>query len=176
MCKLIYKYFFTLTTIVAFVGCYTSEHTNFKLARHPYTLKDTVFLKTNGVYMNVQDSSSYGLKDLKGSKVYSFIRFYKNGRCFFSNDFHTVSIDTLVSTSKELGQRTFYKIINDTSIVIETWGGSYAGYMYEEGVVRGENVIIVSTKDRGLGTMRQIKPVKEIYVFRKMSVTEQADW
>jgi hypothetical protein len=158
-----------LGLLLIFSSCSpTKEHNNYKLRKRAFTLQMPTLLRTDGVYIET-------IK-LRDSCEYHFIRFYENGRCFISTYFPgIVNDDTLKLSSKENGQRSFYR--NDgNQITYEEWGGYYTGYTFVYGVIYGEELQITSYRPRGFSTAIQSMPTRVIYKFKQVSLSGDADW
>lgn len=146
----------------------TKEHTKFRFAKTEFEIQKPTLLRTDGVYIDT--FIGFG-----GIKYYGFYRFYTNGRCFLSNLIKGMPCtDTLIRTSKNLGQRTFYR--NDgNKITYEVWGGYYTGYCYDYAVVDDSFFTDLSYRPRRSFAAKQAIPPKKLK-FRKMNFSDKPDW
>lgn len=127
------------------LGCSTTkEHTKYRFRKEEFNLQIPTILRTDGVYLtkiSTSDTSKY---------FYQFIKFYNNGRCFYSVllDHNPTHIE-LKKTSLDLGERTYFR--NDgNKFTIEVWANYYVGYMCNIGIADINSILIDRYKVRGL--------------------------
>jgi hypothetical protein len=119
-------------------------------------------LRTDGVYIRVTEGPNYQGITVKG---YNFFRFYKNGRCFYSNGMLGNPVDNeLKSTEPENGKWALFKN-DDNEIVIEIWGSHYNGFEYYNGKVDSTSLFIWP-KEGGFGRK---------YEFMQMNLNDSTD-
>lgn len=154
---------------IFFSNCSTIKiHNDYKFRKNQFVLQQPTLLRTDGVYVKAFNKQNVN--------IYSFIRFYKNGRCFVSNSFNgMMNLDTLSSTYNVIGERTYFRNYGD-NITYEEWGGNYAGHTFVYGLVNVSSLVITSYRPRGIITTIKKLPEQQVYQFKPLSLTEVADW
>lgn len=167
-----------ISVILLFVGLFcvrcstTKEHTKYRLRKEEFHLQKPTLIKTDGVYLtkiSTSDTSNY---------FYHFIKFYKNGKCFYSVFLdHDPTLYELKGTSLDLGQRTFFR--NDgNKFNIEVWANYYVGYIYNIGIADINSILIDRYKIRGLFSVEKEyeKFWHKEYKFISFDSENIADW
>ncbi len=147
----------------------TKQHDNFKLKNKAIGLQRPTLLRTDGVYVQSIETSGEG-------KEYRFYRFFENGRCFASRFFKGLpDHDSLKVLSKEFGERTYF-INQFDKAMIESWGGSYAGYTKDNIIIDSASLSLVSFRSRGIFTSTFIMPRPAVYYFMPLEFKNSSDW
>lgn len=140
---------------------------NFKLLKKEGIKTDTTKVKVEGVYMCEFD--------LNGQKRYQFIRFFTNGRVYFSCAYCSPP------NQEELNNLTYgnygYYVINDNQVKAETFE-PYPRYFFVFYKIQGEQIITNGSCRRKWPEIknRDYTSIITAYSFKKTELTSKSFW
>ncbi|MBD3225324.1 MAG: hypothetical protein GF313_11375 [Caldithrix sp.] len=158
-----------LILIILFSGClfqksffYLPEggvrpkNPDFKLAKEPFSLKDTTLIDTNAIYLerltdtylvnfdqyNTVFPNENRLKPIKQDTSYHFYRFFRNGRVYVSRVLdHFPSVEEM--NNYNLGLVGYYRL-EGNQIITEIFTPSGNGkYLMKYGTVKNDTIFLV---------------------------------
>jgi hypothetical protein len=139
----------------------------FKILKKNEFKLDTIILNTNGVYYSMRTINS-------SDTIYSFKRFFKNGRYFGGGSRNGLS-DNKVLNSTCNGNYGHYILKNDT-IIVENHNAS-AGYVYHYYKASGNEIELIGSKKRKLGKAKFTPHTGGIkYKFHKANMYSKSNW
>jgi len=110
---------------------YTKAHKKTKynpLRNTKFQLQDTTFIDTSVVYISKNKVTQNWYLPGYDNTGYYFIRFFKNGQYFESGLFHSIPSDDECN-NLTYGERGYYKIKKDNTLVVATYINPYDGYL-----------------------------------------------
>jgi len=161
-----------IVIIIISVTCTSTKvHNNYRLGKKEFVLNKPTLIRTDGIYLT---KISPPFLDYSWFK---FIRFYEDGRCFYSHPFDSMpSTETLMKTDIKFGEQTFFRNERN-SFKLETWANKYVGYMYEFGIADSSSISIIAYKYRGLSVKKNYEIVdQKIFKFIPLVSLDTSNW
>lgn len=132
----------------------------FKLDKQPFTLADTVIVSPNAVYVY----ADY-LCGLKCDSMYFFIRFFNDGKIFWSFPYYSYPKE------KEFNDLYYGKngryIVVDKKLQVEIFADKQSGIMYMFARPAADGIQFYKSTGRGLGKIMKVKRTTDGGFYRK---------
>jgi hypothetical protein len=147
--------------------CNKRTRYKFKLLKKEGLKIDTTKVRVDGVYILESE--------LNGQKRYQFIRFFKNGRVYFSCPYcRPPSNDEL--NNLKYGNYGYY-VVNNGGIKAETFE-PYPRYFFVFYIIKGEQIYSNGSCKRGWPEIenKEYTQIKTVYSLKKTTLTSQSFW
>ncbi len=164
------------TVLISLFLCFacssTKVHNNYRLRKNVHDLSHPTLIRTDGVYVSRMVLPNFN------HVLYQYIRFYNNGRCFYSKVYvdKMPGKDTLILSHLDFGEQTFFKI-KENNFKIEVWANNNLGYMYECGVAGQDSLLIDKYQPRGTLFKKRYELMEQKrYSFIPLEISDSAVW
>ena len=139
---------------------------NFRILKKNKLKIDSNVIKTNGVYMNFY-------VDQQGDSIYSFKRFFENGRYFSGGTRKNPPTNEYLNNTCS-GSYGHYVLKNDT-IIVETHNAS-AGYVFHYYKVNNSEIKLIGSKHRKFDAKYSPHSEGIKFKFQKVNLYSKSDW
>jgi hypothetical protein len=144
-----------------------------------FTLPPNSSLRTDGVYIIQTFYSDDSGKQIPEKPVYAFVRFFPDGRCYYSHDRDGyASTRDFASLSEDAGEQTYYRMTGDTVVVQFRVNGQFRHRIFH---LQTDSLCIVAETRWGMLDLQSRRYEAcmnnpRFLVYRAADLTNQPDW